>query len=227
MSHLPHHSNRLPNHRGAYASFDDLKASEAEGRDFQITVQQRDSGVAVVAIHGGGIEPGTSEIAAALAGDDHALYCFEGIKPSGNRVLHLPSVRFDEPRATALVIRADTVVAIHGCRESHPVVYIGGLDADMSRWMIDNLRHAGFPARKSRRPGLGGIHPNNICNRGRSGRGVQVEISAGLRREMITAGHHRSGHQGTERFPRFVALLRIALAADRSKTAQAKRLFPP
>ena len=211
MSQPPNHSNRPPNRRGAYASFNGLNANEAEGRDFQVIVHQRDSRVAVVAIHGGGIEPGTSEIARGMAGDDYALYCFEGIKASGNRALHLPSVRFDEPRAMALVKRADTVVAIHGCRESHPLIYIGGLDANMSRWMTDNLRHAGFPARRSRRPGLGGIHPHNICNRGRSGRGVQMEFSAGLRRLMFRGSDSDPNRLKCERFYNVVNTLREAL----------------
>jgi phage replication-related protein YjqB (UPF0714/DUF867 family) len=53
--------------------------------------------VAVIAPHGGGIEPGTSELATAIAGDDFSLYLFEGLKSAGNGELHITSTNFDEP----------------------------------------------------------------------------------------------------------------------------------
>ena len=34
--------------------------------------------------HGGGIEPGTSEVADAIAGEEFSFYAFEGLKSSDN-----------------------------------------------------------------------------------------------------------------------------------------------
>ena len=66
------------------------------------------SDVAVVAIHGGKIEPGTSELARAVARDDHPFYLFEGLKPQGNRDLHISSGRFDDPVLTdSIVLKID------------------------------------------------------------------------------------------------------------------------
>ncbi len=48
--------------------------------DYLILSRQGTSGIAVMAPHGGGIEPGTSEIANRVAGDEHAYYSFEGLK---------------------------------------------------------------------------------------------------------------------------------------------------
>jgi Poly-gamma-glutamate hydrolase len=63
----------------------------------------------VMAIHGGGIEKGTSEIALAVAGyhpatlatsDDvfglHDFWLFEGLLPSGNGKLHVTASHYDE-----------------------------------------------------------------------------------------------------------------------------------
>jgi phage replication-related protein YjqB (UPF0714/DUF867 family) len=196
-----------------YTDFRDLSTHETEGRDVEVIIRRGDPRVAVVAIHGGGIEPGTVDIACGVAGDDYTLYCFKGIKPSGNRMLHLTARRFDEPRGTALVVQADTVLSLHGCKGSRSVVYAGGLDAELCRRIKDGLCRAGFQARQSRRAGLRGTHPHNICNRGRAGRGVQLEISEGLRREFFGSLTPRPDRKKTEVYFRFVAVLRGALAA--------------
>ena len=81
-----------------------------------------------MAPHGGGIEPGTGDIADAVAGQHHSFYCFKGIKKQGNRVLHITSNRFDEPLAMTMVTNANWVLTIHGCRDVEPVVWVGGRD---------------------------------------------------------------------------------------------------
>ena len=55
-----------------------------------------------MAPHGGGIEPGTTEIAEAVAGHEHTFYSFSGVKARGNSVLHITSSRFDEPEGIAI-----------------------------------------------------------------------------------------------------------------------------
>ena len=63
-----------------YRTFRQLSACETEDIDYRIRCRPGRTGIAVVAIHGGGIEPGTSEIAEAVAGDRHSFYTFRGIK---------------------------------------------------------------------------------------------------------------------------------------------------
>lgn len=50
-----------------YRSYDNLCRNEVEDRDFRIRFRHGTSGIAIVAPHGGGIEPGTTEIAEAIA----------------------------------------------------------------------------------------------------------------------------------------------------------------
>jgi phage replication-related protein YjqB (UPF0714/DUF867 family) len=99
----------------SYYNYNDLLNHEREGVDFRIRWREGVTGLCVMAVHGGEIEPGTSEIAHAIAGDDHAFYSFEGLKPSRNSVLHITSVVFDEPTAITLAKASATVVTIHGC----------------------------------------------------------------------------------------------------------------
>src|SRR6186713_904714 len=85
----------------------------------------------VIAIHGGGIEKGTSEVALATAGyhpatlipiiDSHALHdfwLFEGLLPSGNGRLHVTASHYDDPIATELVKNSQRCISLHGCTDT-------------------------------------------------------------------------------------------------------------
>lgn len=195
-----------------YQNFQQLRQNEKEGVDFRI--RQRvvdDAQTVIVAPHGGGIEPGTSEIAEAIAGNDFSFYAFEGIKPGGNRDLHITSTRFDEPRCLKLVQTSERVVTIHGEESDASVVYVGGRDVRLRRRIGAALKKAGFVARAPRRSPLRGEDPRNICNRGISRKGVQLELSAGLRR-MLFESLTRCGRQKrTARFDGFVSAIRSTL----------------
>ena len=65
--------------------------------NFSVRYKDRDSAYAIIAPHGGGIEPGTTELAEAIARNDFSFYTFEGKKRTSNRDLHLTATRFDEP----------------------------------------------------------------------------------------------------------------------------------
>jgi phage replication-related protein YjqB (UPF0714/DUF867 family) len=205
-----------------YHGFAELALETREGQDYRRVVEGRGGEIAIVALHGGGIEPGTSEIARALAGREIAravagrefgLYCFEGLRPEGNDELHIASHRFDEPTAVRLVKRARTVVAVHGCAGAYEVVYVGGLDRHLRERLIAVLRQAGFEAERATGD-LAGCYASNICNRGRSGRGVQLEITEGLRLAMFEALSWRGRERTTAVFERFVAAVRGVLAVS-------------
>jgi phage replication-related protein YjqB (UPF0714/DUF867 family) len=164
--------------------YEHLAEHYKEGVDFAVHVTTRErSGVAVLAPHGGRIEGRTSEIARLIAGDEHRLYLFEGLRTTGDNFdcLHLASNRFDEPRALDLIAGCDTVVAVHGYAASGPDVLLGGLNEELKRDIAQALEETGFSclADGHRFPGR---DPRNICNRGRSGEGVQIELSEDLRK---------------------------------------------
>lgn len=188
----------------AYTSFAELTAHERAGEDYLEITRDRGSPIVVLAPHGGGIERGTSEVAAAIAGDVYSLYCFEGLKRGDNDRLHITSTRFDAPRCVALVEEAQIAVTVHGCRDETPLVYVGGRHAPLKQRLIARLRQAGLRAQHDHNRAHAGRLPTNICNRGRAGRGVQLEISQGLR-EQLFAGLTRPERQMTT--PRFAALV--------------------
>jgi phage replication-related protein YjqB (UPF0714/DUF867 family) len=169
-------------HDTGYRCYADLARAQAEGADFNVCVQYRpESAVAILAPHGGAIEAGTSEIARAVAGPEFNLYLFEGIRPSGNyAALHLTSHCFDEPRCLALLSACDHVVTIHGCRGNEPRALLGGLDLGLKKLIADAIAAVGIESRLVGHP-YHAIHPRNICNRGRRGAGVQIELTSALR----------------------------------------------
>jgi len=167
-----------------YTSYWSLIKQECEGKDFRIRAVKRESPVCVVVPHGGNIEPGTSKIGRLLAGDTFSFYAFEGIKKRNNATLHIPSTWFDEPLCLELVKDAELVITVHGCKECKRIIRIGGRHQRIKRELIDALGAAGLPVEGACSL-LAGTHQSNICNRGKGGRGVQFEISAGIRGPVV------------------------------------------
>ena len=195
--------------KAKYHSFRELAANETENIDYRIRCREGASEMAIAAIHGGGIEPGTTEIADATAGDLHGFYSFTGLKVSGNFILHITSRRFDEPIGLDIAERSKTVISIHGCGDSDLITLMGGRDIALREKIGKSLKKFGFQVKDSIR--FPGLSPLNICNRCRSGAGVQLEICLGLRRLMFESLLRSGRENTTEVFHRFVGALKIAI----------------
>ena len=189
-----------------YRSFAELQAAEREHVDYRIVAIDRGSPVTIIAPHGGRIEPPSSKLATLLAAETFNLYCFEGLRADlEHHELHITSPNFDEPRCCKLVGVSDVVVAFHGQqdRDRPHCVDIGGLDLVLRDRMADELGRDGFEARTE-----GHLFPatgdENICNRGRRGQGVQLELPRSLR-DLL--------RKNPEMMSAFVEALRRALAA--------------
>lgn len=168
-----------------YSAYAALAAGEVRGTDFDIRVVDLGSRVAIIAPHGGLIEPGTSPIAETIAADTRSFYAFEGLRKRPHRALHITSSRFDEPSALALLAGAEVAVAIHGrVDEDDPdTIWVGGLALALRNAIIASLMAAGFRAEPALTR-LTGLAPANICNRGTSGQGVQLEIPWCVRQNL-------------------------------------------
>ena len=180
-----------------YSCFEHLSANESRGADYEIVRRLGTSGIAVIGIHGGDIEPWTSEIAEAIAGPDHSFYTLKGLKKTANSDLHITSTRFDEPEALEIVSRSKTVISIHGSSEEEEFVLVGGIDTTLSRCIEAKLQQAGFKTSRTKKDGksgnLGGRDKRNICNRSVRAMGVQLEISKGLRARLFRHGEAEAG----------------------------------
>src|ERR1043165_233307 len=195
-----------------YKSFAELSKSEPEGVSYRLQVKKRRSKFAIIAPHGGGIEPGTSEIARSIAGFSFSYYLFDGIRKEGNELLHITSTLFDEPKCLKLVKDSQVAIAIHGCAGSEKVVYMGGLHDVVKARLMEALLKTGFDARLADNNYMG-LQLENICNGGRSGRGVQLEITEGLRRSMFKGLSRPNRQVTTDIFTTFVAPIHRELVA--------------
>jgi phage replication-related protein YjqB (UPF0714/DUF867 family) len=177
-----------------YTTFKKLIQNERQNADYRIRWRLGNSGIAILSIHGGQIEPGTTRIADAIAGQEHSFYTFEGIKDAGNRALHITSTRFDEPIAMQIVCQSEIIISIHGSAVREPCVHVGGLDAELKDLIYRELRQTGFHAVQCTQLPYGATDLKNICNLCGRGMGVQMEISRGLRammfRDLSPAGRH-------------------------------------
>src|SRR5262245_15532247 len=196
-----------------YRNFAALAVHEQAGIDYDVLVRQARPGFAIVAPHGGGIEPGTSEIADAIAAADLSFYTFEGLKASGNADLHITSTRFDEPMCLTLLSHTETVVTIHGehSSEDGEGVFPGGLDDELASLVGQALSAQGFDVRKHQNPNLQGREPKNLCNRGTRGAGVQIELSKAVRKTMFASLTRAGRRKPTARFEVLVTAMRKTL----------------
>jgi len=196
-----------------YPDFETLSQHEISGVDYRILVRRATTEFAIVAIHGGGIEPGTSELADAVAGSEFSFYAFEGLKRSGNADLHITSTRMNEPMCLGLQGVTGRVFTIHG--ESTDVdgegIFLGGLDDETGGRFREALEANSFCVHRHPNPALQGREPHNVCNRGTSGRGVQLELSRAVRREMFASLTRDGRTHPTATFYSFVDAIRNVL----------------
>lgn len=166
-----------------YSSYSSLRSRNTYGSDYKIVTRDRASSKAVIAIHGGGIEFETDDIASAIAArGGYDYYGFIGLRKGF--ALHITSTNFREPRAVNMVSKSTRTVAIHGCGgTSQAITYVGGRDKYLGNKIKSALRAAGFkavtaPAR------LAGTSSSNIVNRNRIDKGVQLELSRPMRSKL-------------------------------------------
>jgi phage replication-related protein YjqB (UPF0714/DUF867 family) len=182
----------------------------------------------VLAIHGGGIEKGTSEIALATAGyhpgtmtpvvDGYALYdfwLFEGLMPSDNGRLHVTASNYDDPIATELVRNARRCVSLHGCadKQARGKIQVGGRDHELREIVLEELVGAGFAAEIATDPMLDGDLPDNIANQTKCGGCAQLEMGTSLRASLFgtdTRPHRKNTTK--QKFWRLVGALRKSMS---------------
>src|SRR6476659_3006155 len=125
----------------------------------------------VMAIHGGGIEAGTSEIALATAGCHpatlvpsgdglglHDFWLFEGLLPKENGRLHVTASNYNDPIATELVQNARRCISLHGCtdKQAKGKIQLGGLDFELRDIVLEELTAAHIDAEIAANPMLDG-----------------------------------------------------------------------
>ncbi|SFJ83446.1 poly-gamma-glutamate hydrolase family protein [Thermoflavimicrobium dichotomicum] len=235
----------MPEGPDYYNSFTHLSQNEIEGSSYQRRWKRHEwkhnggstptpeQETIILAIHGGGIETGTSELALATASmvegfngvpatsETYDYYLFEGLLSSGNGRLHVTASNFDDPVALELVQNSTKCISYHGCTDTQPnestgegfkAILIGGLDSDLKEKCRARLVEAGFNAYITNQEMLDGDMPENIANKTKTGGCCQFEITTSQRSAFFT-NNTRAGRASstTEEFWRFVNAVRQAL----------------
>ena len=194
-----------------FNSFSELLREKHEDEHFRRDLLDRDSSIVLVAPHGGGIEPGTSEIARAIAGEDLSLYVFEGIQPRQNEDLHVDSTRFDDPSCLEIIARCVLAVTIHGCEDEGYQVFVGGRNRPFIDRTIKVLDSGGYETTLDETD-HSGTSPENICNRCSSHQGIQLELTESLRASFFRSLTRRGRSHPTAELNRFSSLIREVLS---------------
>lgn len=197
-----------------YCNFKSLQRNETEGVDYAIRYRVNDLNVLFLTPHGGGIEPGCSELTIGAAKERYSYYIFEGLKKRNNRILHITSTQYDEPILLQLLQQHEFVVSFHGYHEENQAkVKIGGLYSELK-----NACYKEFTKKKinaeilSDTDELSGVKKNNITNLGKMRKGLQLELSTKLRNEMFNQNTLiKRQHSQTKQFQLFIECIHNAI----------------
>ncbi|MFD9563379.1 poly-gamma-glutamate hydrolase family protein [Streptomyces sp. NPDC059994] len=209
-----------------YKNWQELVAAEPDA--FRITYSIADSDTSHIAIHAGGIEAGSGEVAKAVATQTgHSLYCMEGIKAKDNGTLHITSTNFDEPTCVKIQRTATKTISYHGYSGDEQVTHIGGLDNALAQMVGRKLEAAGFTVDYNPGEDIAGAKESNIANRNKSGAGVQLELSAGQRKAFFPNGNSGAANRDdpsarTDVFHRYVGAVVSALPKPTSSYNRVK-----
>ncbi len=174
-----------------YHSFAELSAAE-DPADYTVGAYDIGSDTTILALHGGGIERGTSELVEALNGcGKYNTYLFEGLKPADNGSLFLRAIDFDEPTAVSMVQNSDYTLSIIGAAGDDETTYIGGQNKLLAELIKLHLMTKGYQVQSFGFPDrIAGVMDSNIVNQNKLFNnyqigGVQIAVSKGLRDKLV------------------------------------------
>lgn len=176
----------------SYRSFAELAAAE-DPSSYTVKTNVVGSDTTILAIHGGGIERGTSEVVETLGGTGkYNTYSFEGLKAADNGSLFVKATNFDEPTAVSLVNQSDYTVSVIGAAGDDEVTYIGGQNRLLAELIRLHLTARGYSVKTLSIPDrIAGVMNSNIVNKNKLFNGsyelggVQIAISKGLRDKLV------------------------------------------
>ncbi|MFE7469328.1 poly-gamma-glutamate hydrolase family protein [Streptomyces sp. NPDC057499] len=244
-----------------YASNSELYTKAIEGQDFarrykRHEVVDNDKTAtplprlsSVLAIHGGGIEMGTSELCLGIAGyrpdtlapvtagaPVYDYWMLEGLRSSNNGELHVTASHCDDTVARSMAAGSANVLSLHGCTAAQAgtptgqpeAVVVGGLNARFRQLLAAKLKGAGFQVLTGGPDNINGDLPENICNRTLTGEGGgQLEITTELRQSLFdnfSGAGNRAATTNAD-FWKFATACRDAIAAMEAEQLARKSLF--
>jgi phage replication-related protein YjqB (UPF0714/DUF867 family) len=184
---LHHYDELMKDH---FKNFEEIKKVRPDS--FDIEAIPRESPFLLFAPHGGGIEPGTTEICWWFYKEAYSLYTFSG-KGQNCRQLHITSTRFNESTLLEMLDHHDYAISFHGMTNEisskvNADIYLGGLNKTLIELTTAELRKNGYKVLSNAeltQSHLSGSEEENVTNSCRSGMGMQVELSEKLRQTFF------------------------------------------
>lgn len=202
-----------------YREFAELVLHTIKDKDYRFVIANQSADVTVVTIHGGGIEPLTSELAAAIAGQQYNLYDFRGLRAQGNDMLRIPVARFDEVRLRSLMQRSQVGISIQGIPGTDTTTHLGGSNKRLREIVRQHLEGAGFQTGGP--VGVRASHDPSLFFNWPAQGGVQIELTTALREQMVAGPLKGFAWEDASRwqplFHTFVEAVRAALADYRAE----------
>lgn len=196
-----------------YSSYTELSREQRPNIDFKVTYRPGAKSFLITAPHGGNIEPGSTEIADAIASDKFGFYAFNGLKRDSSD-LYLPSTSFDEPELVRVTKNYGTTISVHIIEGSERLVYVGGRFRQLSSAISQVLAGKGYPVKPLPETSVA-YNMSNFINKTAVG-GVQIEITTALASEMfrgpITSDRIRQDpSRRTAEFTKFTDTVKLVL----------------
>ncbi|MBP7731609.1 MAG: poly-gamma-glutamate hydrolase family protein [Bacteroidales bacterium] len=178
-----------------YKSFSQLKNSCP--KSYKIEYDVRNTSFLIFTPHGGGIEPGTTEICKWFNNNSYSYYSFTGIG-TNCKELHITSTLFDEPKLGKILSKHKYAISFHGMTDNmkqkyEADIFLGGLDIALINSLEEKLTTQSFAVKTFKdyqTSLLAAMDPNNVTNKCGSKQGVQIELSESIR-ESFFKGNYR------------------------------------
>jgi phage replication-related protein YjqB (UPF0714/DUF867 family) len=197
-----------------YSSVLAIKQRFAEGRDYRIRYKDHGSWATIISPHGGYIEPGTSAVARAIAGNTYNFFDFQALRRGSAQEFHVTATKFRDPVLSMLLETSVVAVSVH-CMGTHgsAVIWLGGLNRRLKELTLAALEERGFAVDPDA-PRYKGESPQNVVNLP-ARQGVQLELSAELLASLFAGKScfYSSGRRPRTsfRFAELVSAVRSAL----------------
>jgi len=198
-----------------YKNFLDLKTHRP--KSFIISKKSSNNNFLIFTPHGGGIEPGTTEICKWFGEQSFSYYSLTG-KGSKCNELHITSTRFDEPSLLKMLRLHLHSISFHGMSDSmkrkyNADIFLGGLNIELRNTLKKELKNKKYSVATSMeypKSKLAALNNKNITNKCANRGGVQIELSESLRGSFFSGNYklQKGRRITTNNFSDFCALVK-------------------
>ena len=202
-----------------FINFKEL-SEKITSKSYKLSSQLKGPDFLLFTPHGGGIEPGTSEICNSIAKQNYSTYLFEGVGRNCE-ILHLTSTNFDEPQLLNMLAIHKYSISIHGMTNSisntvNADIFLGGRNQSLIKFTTKLLKQQNFEVVnniETKNSILNGTDKSNVTNMCIRKKGMQIEISDSLRNKFFEGNYKlkRGRNKPTKCFTLFCETIRQSI----------------